>query len=391
MYTVSLKRKQWQRCLIARLSMAWCILAASISLAAEPSFIAKLPAYKDAICVPVFIRGGAHLCIIDSGANHIAFHSTLRETLGNPIGNENPSAANGERFRAELFSAPVTTIGTIELKSELPVTCFDMTTIRESTGRNIEGIVGLPLFFTNVIQMDFDGQEVRILAQSTKPLANWGQPFKVSYTNSGLPIIDVVLGNQIITQCAVDTGSTGSVSLASDVFEKLVTNQQITHTQDESYVQANGIRSSRSGVLSTIKVGDFENRGLRVGEGGRGRSRLGLGYLRRFRVTFDLARDQIYLAKGTSLDTPDQQQIGIALLRRNGKTVIYDVLRESAAEKAELLTGDEIVSVAGQPITDQPIAEVAELIREKAGPNGKTLVGFRRGKAEQTTSIAVPK
>src|SRR5215216_231280 len=103
----------------------------------------------------------------------------------------------------------------IELSREAPVSCFDMTAAREATGRDLEGILGVPLFRGNIIQIDFDRQRLSISKGSNRPLPEWGQPVNVSYTKSSLPTVSVTLGNLLEERCIVDTGYNGSLSLTS--------------------------------------------------------------------------------------------------------------------------------------------------------------------------------
>jgi hypothetical protein len=175
----------------------------------------------------------------------------------------------------------------------------------------------------------------------------------------------------------------------ADEFSSLVKKGDIRLLGDGMSVTLTGRRTSRSGIISSVRVGDFENRDLVVCDGGD-KARIGLQYLRRFRVTCDLKHNRIYLAKGAKFDEPERQPIGIGILRKGGKTMVAHVEKNSVFAKSDVRENDELISVAGLSISEQPIGEIHWLIRKKSDSSGNVVLGFRRDGKEHRLSIYIP-
>jgi hypothetical protein len=386
----------------------------------------SIPPYNAAIVAPVAINGAEHLCVIDSGATHCMFHSSLRGELGKPFGKKMAKSANGEQFEIETFAAPQATINQFDLRlTDIParnekddgnlmfrgwrsikrsagtllasknregrVACGDLTSIQEASGRNIEGIIGMPLFRASVIRFDFDGMRVKLMPASTELPQEWGRPTPIVFTDSGLPTIDLELPDGTQQRCIIDTGFEGSIALESTTFSRLSEVRYIESRADQPIALANGIVSQRSGRLSGVKVNGFENRNLPVMSGGK-ESRIGLTYLRRFRVTMDCNRKLICLEKGIRFDVEDPEpSVGAGLLRKGGKTVFTYVQPNSPGDKAGLQNHDELVAIAGEAVDQRSLGEVRWLFREKADANGQLALNIKRDGVERQVSLTITK
>jgi hypothetical protein len=217
---------------------------------------------------------------------------------------------------AEVFDTPSVHIGTVDLNRDAVTVCLDLSACREAEGRDIEGLIGLPLFQMNIVHLDFDAHRLTILPASTLPSKNWGQRIDVWHDDKQLPMIPVTFGDGTNELCVVDTGCIPSLSLSSRLYSQLVKKQLVTTEGEVESAFVSGIGKSPEGRLQSIKLRDFEIRNILVSSGGS-QSVIGLGCLRRFRVTFDLPHDRIYLAKGAGIDEPDRRSpVGIHLLKK---------------------------------------------------------------------------
>ena len=102
-------------------------------------------------------------------------------------------------------------LAAITLNKDALTLCYDLSSIREVRGRDIEGIIGLPLFQSHIVQMDFDAHRIVICSPSISPKSAWGEPINLSYNESKLPTVLVEFGDGISEQCIVDTGYDGPV------------------------------------------------------------------------------------------------------------------------------------------------------------------------------------
>jgi predicted aspartyl protease len=359
------------------------------SSAADAFAVFSIPRYPDEIFVSVMIDGVEHLCALDSGSTANAFHTTLRPVLGDSHGREKYATATGERISAEVFDGPAAHLGTIAFGKDSPASCFDLTPIQEAEGVKVEGIIGMPLFRSNTVELDFDAHRLVIRPASIALDADRGVPIRVTYNRSELPTIHATFGDNIIESCIVDTGFTGTLALASKLYTKLSKQELISQQEDSSYAMTNGLRTERQGLLRSIKVADFSVSNVLVTDGGK-ESRVGLKLLRRFRVTFDLPRDRIYLAKGTAFDKPDKQPaVGVGLLRKSERTVVCSVDPDSPGEKAGIAVNDELLSIAGELVAERPLAEARWMLRDKADASGRVNLVLRRGTATQKATVVI--
>jgi predicted aspartyl protease len=391
-----------------------------------------LPEYDDVILIPVTLGNADRLCVLDSGATYHFFHTSLRESLGKQLSEAACTFANGESMKVALYPVPEIKIGRITLpgskasvqddgtgnfalrsprtmrespsllvdqfdpledkvEDEECVVCCDSAIVAQMSGRNIEGTVGMPLFLAKVVQLDFDHRRIRILPATTSPSSDWGQPINVSFNEGKLPTIDVELPGGVKSTCIVDTGCDGTISLSSELFAKLVATQKIIPREDGTVFQANGIKVIHVGRLASAKIGDFENASLEVDDGGKLNS-IGLQYLRRFLVTLDLGRKQIYLKKGAKFDEPDKEPaVRIGLLRKNEMTIVGSVGRNGPGERAGIQLNDELVSVGGEPVRGKPTAEIRWSYREKADANRHLTLAMRRDGVERNVDVEINK
>jgi hypothetical protein len=191
--------------------------------------------------------------------------------------------------------------------------------------------------------------------------------------------------------CTVDTGCNQSIEWSSELFANLIDSKKIPPREDELGFQASGMKLVRVGQLAGAKIGGFQNAGLRVRDGGKN-SCIGMQYLRRFLVTLDLGRNQIYLKKGAKFDEPDKDPaVSIGLLRKSDVTFVNFVGRNSPGERAGIDINDELISVGGEAVRGKPLAEIRWMYREKADVNGHLMLAMRRDGVERNVDVEISK
>ncbi len=204
-----------------------------------------------------------------------------------------------------------------------------------------------------------------------------------------LPTVLVEFGDGINEQCIVDTGYDGTVLLSSALYAKLLDQKRLVTGEDIPAVIATGPRSVRGGSVAYMKVGRFERYDVPVRDG-IAESRIGLDYLRLFHVTIDIPHDRIYLAIGAEFDKPDKvRSTGIGLLRKNEKTIVNWIKKDSPAQDAGISVDDELVLVAGEPVAGRPLAEIKWMLGEKVDPSGKLKLLFRRADQEREVELTI--
>lgn len=334
----------------------------------------------DIITLPVTIDGNNHLFVLDSGASWHSFDLELKPHLG-ASSEVTFNQADGSKTRAKKFDPPEARVGHYSMGIEAPVICTDLSTMRESTGRNIKGILGMPFFAAHVIQLDFDKNVLRIMPGVTEPHAEWGQPIPVSFTEPNKPVISGKIAGYSESKeenFLIDSGFNRSISLRSELFEYLAHVGAITQLRNSKAAFVNKSVQSSCGRLQLLELVGYDHKDLNVFSG-YSISKLGNDFLRRFLVTFDLGRSRIFLKPNVNFHQADSQRsLGIFVMRKVGQTIVTDVYAKEPAELAGVQVDDVILSVGGVPITNQPLAEVYSLFRVEADSSGKLLLLVER-------------
>lgn len=352
----------------------------------------ELPYFDDLLIVPVTVSNEQHFFVIDSGASCNAFHTDLRSCLGEPIGNRSIKGGGGNEVEAEFFRPPDAHVGTVPVTRRSVVACLDLTPVRSAMGRDIQGILGIPFFATNIIQVDFDLRELRILPKSTEPTETWGSSLDVVFTKSNRPVVRASLGGHDNEPCLIDTGFSGTFNLRAAVYDYLLQVKKITSRGDTVMGTIGGIGKSTRGSLSESELAGYEHQDLLVLRRDGKMSLVGLDYLRRYLVTFDFGNGKIYLAKGLGFDEPDEEfRFGFGMLRSHEKTVIQFVEPASVADNCGLRTGDELLSVVGKEIGERPIAEIFWIMRAKRKRNKSVEVEILRDGSKRTLMLTEEK
>jgi predicted aspartyl protease len=345
-----------------------------------------LSPYDEPITIPVMIGNKERLFVLDSGSSVHVYDESLKELLEIAQGRHKVRSFFGNVFGTDEFRALPSRIGNEELSTDDSVTCLDLSSIRAATGRDIEGILGMPWLRAHVIQLDFDRGEMVVLPGATKPSADWGRGIAVRAGTSGLPELEVEVGDGIREECVLDTGFTSSISLRSSVFRTLANSKMISSEGETAVATVSGNVSSREGMLTILKISNFSHADVPVVDGGS-RSRIGLKYMRRYRVTFDLGNGKVYLVPSAEYHRKDHGvKVGIGVVRSGEKTIVMQVLRESPGEKAGVLANDELLAINSERVWNKPVGEIRSILQAKLVADGGLTLTVRR----DTQELSIP-
>jgi hypothetical protein len=327
----------------------------------------------DFLLLPVKFKGKTYQFLLDSGATFNVFDSSL--PLG-PLKNEIEANSGPDQVRLKLYDAPEATIGGLSLKTPEPVAAFDFTKIREATGYDVYGIVGMPFLRNNVVQVDFDKGELLVLKS---PARNCGQGFAVTFKNEAMVarlFISIAGDNE--EKVILDTGFNGSGELERETFGSAVKCENIAVIDTIPILSFSGTERRRLGRLKKLALGDLTLRDILVNEAEI--SKLGLGFCSRFVITFDFPNDKVYLKKGKNFDRPDTHDLsGLYLLRKDGKVVVDSVEQDSAAKTAGFSAGDVLLKVEDMKTNELSMFKLRQQFRAE---DKKLPVRVRRGEKE---------
>jgi len=315
----------------------------------------------DLILLPVGIGGQQYSFVFDTGCFGLVFDVKLKPQLGIAVqGGVSATPTGG--VSVEAFHCPVVDLGRIRLRGDPLVWTFDLQSIREFTGHNVMGLIGVEALLPYIIELDFDAGELRFLDGVR---AHAGTELSLSPTNGGqlaIPV-HVPIGGSI--PFVLDTAFVGSGALTDETFTKLRDAGELFRPYSAHTQYVGGARRTRIGALSAISVGRDTYEGLDFSSAGPDNI-LGTEILSRKNVTFDFPEKKVYLADRKRKREPRQRdKSGIAILRRGGDTLVTVVAEGSPAASAGIRKDDELLQVGDMDVANERLFVVRMRLTEE--------------------------
>jgi hypothetical protein len=337
----------------------------------------------DGLLLPVRVNGKEYYFLLDTGAQYNIFDQRL---LG-PKNGEATMDAFGRDVTTSLSDAPEATVGRIPFAgrgmasavsgSPPRVVGLDLGRLREVSGRDIYGMIGMEFLRDKVVRIDCDRGKVTFLKSVPE---GSGEPVPI-YRLDDPPRPHVYVdieGWALDTLCQIDTGMVGSEGiLPKATLKSLAEHGKAERDQDWRALDAAGEQRGTGYRVGSVSVGGFSHHKVYFHAGLTGV--LGLGYLSRYVITFDFPDRTMYLVKGKRFSTAeDRRRIGVALYRRNGKTLVGSVDPGSPADRGGVHRGDELLKVGDEPVERLSLFVLHRVLSR----NRRVQLALRRGTRE---------
>ncbi len=332
--------------------------------------------------LPVRLGAQTYQFVVDTGATLNVFDSSLRSQLGTQVDTVTIHATQ-DTIEMKRYLPPRARIGSLQL-SEGAVLCRDLISFREGTGCDVYGILGMDFLKKWIVTIDFDEGRLDFLSAKTKPIPEWGESIQFAYAMFDLRYIPATVGKKG-SRChfMVDTGCVHTGSLKDMHFTRFVESGKFRVTGQKRHGSITGIHLVQVGRLSQLRVGGVQHKNLRLSRRAS-KSALGLGYLRRFRVTIDFPGDHLYLKKGKRFSEPEHGSMcGTYFLFKQDRIVVDFVDENSPAYAAGVRAKDVLVALSGKPVSQLKPPAIDRLLSTK----GKriTMALLRDGKEVEAT------
>jgi hypothetical protein len=338
----------------------------------------------DMVFLPIEVSGRVCEFLLDSGMGVTTLDRSFEPTLGAPLRTA-PLLTPGSATRTDVFAAPLMSMRRKRLSMVAEVLCADLAPLRDRTGRDCMGVLGVDALKETVVQINFDEGKVRFLRAAPD---DSGRPVRVTFIN-GIPFVRLQPGNsQRVEWFQIDTGAThtGSGELTAEVFGDLIQRGEMRLVGSTSYgLLKGGVREGRDGRLEEFRFdyparaggllafGFHVHHGLVFSESSR--NALGLGYLSRYTLTIDFPNERLYLRPGRYFDGAEWYPFnGIHLMIRGTEVVVESVDTESAAAVGGVVAGDVVVSINSVDVRNRSLPE----LRRMLGESGRVTLGLRR-------------
>jgi hypothetical protein len=338
----------------------------------------------DCLLIPVRIGGKEYPFVVDTGMPSSLVDSSLRRYLGKSVGETGGrSVAGGGELHIDTRSSPNATVGSLRFTPET-VLCQDLTFIRETSGYDVYGLLGLDFLAEWIVSIDFDKGCLDMLSPATLPKPEWGERVRVAYKASSLWYIPVTFGeSRRPSFFMVDTGCSNTGSLEKTLFRQLVDSRDIKLTGESRFAGLTGDSTESVGRILRSQVATFEHRNLRLSCSPQDNV-LGLGYLRRYRVTFDFPAERLFFVKGKHFADHDPGSMcGTHLLFKKQGVVVECVDEKSPAYTAGVRARDVLIALSGKPVSQLKPSVIRHLLKMEGKSITMTL--DRNGKKVEAT------
>lgn len=260
------------------------------------------------IILPASVSGIPTQAILDSGAQFNAINTAFmgKHNLSyNRVGKIRVQGAFGVKVQDKLSGLPIQLFG-----SE---TTFDQV-VGLALGHHSRGLLlGAPLFYGNIMQIDYPGKRLRLVTRDSMELAEFTNIRMVDQKGSGMPIVQVTVEGKNIW-LILDTGNSAGVvierTLARDMGlikqENGITGAQgatkrihvestrVSQMQFGPYTLENVLVSFNAEGNSIRLKNQYSQTGTRI-NGKRVSGLIGYDVLKHFVLTMDYARGQMHV------------------------------------------------------------------------------------------------
>jgi hypothetical protein len=329
------------------------------------------------IYFPVEINGHEFQFGLDTGGMNI-----ISPAAATAIGVPSEGSAQATGVGAKRVAVSFAKIRAVGLASKLIIrnqlfVVVPLSGISAVEGTTLDGVLGYELFKRFIIRIDYATHRLQILqptdfearsAGTAVPFTYDGRMPQVAGSLDGLP-----------GRFDIDTGSRDTLSINSP-FVKAHRLLALYNPTARTVIGwgAGGAAYGRLARARKFRVGDLTVRcpvvELSTQADGTDAERsvagvIGNGILGRFTVTFDYAKQLVYLRPNSNYGRPfGYDRAGMWVNRQDGGFVVESVLSGGPAQRAGLREGDLITSVDGQQTAKMQLADFRQLlVRSRVG------------------------
>ncbi len=314
-----------------------CILQTTILVSASPKNSNVLteisfPKNEGRIFLPITIFGKEYYFLLDTsmhynGVGYNVYDSSLQPFLGPAIGK-----ADGGSKAPDFYDSPEAKLGALSLKSKTPVFTADLQKLSLFMGRRIHGMIGMSFLKQHAFKIDFDKGKI-VFYNHLKNMDTEGWIANPLSFYKDIPFFKtVVYGANVLFR--INTGSTVNGSMHPKLVDYLIPKNKMNLIDKGIALMDDFYFNSFKYYKVMFSVGKSNT--------------LGLGLLSRYSIIFDFPNKIMYLKKRKTFREDILCKVGLSLIRKNDKTVVYGVKKRSPASKAGFKKDDILLSVDGK-------------------------------------------
>ncbi|WP_018983060.1 aspartyl protease family protein [Salinimonas chungwhensis] len=260
------------------------------------------------IVLPAEVSGIPTSAILDSGSQFNAINTAFmgkHDLDYNRVGKTRINGAFGEKTTDRLSGIPIKLFD-----SE---TSFDQV-IGLSLGHHTTGLLlGAPLFYGNIMQIDYPAKRLRIITRDAMTLSEFENINIVDQRGSGMPLVNVNINGKSVW-LILDTGNSGGILIERSLAEELAlitNNNAVTGAMGatrSAYIESTRVDNVTFGPYTLENVlisfnaegnsinlkSQYSRTGTRI-KGKRVAGLIGYDILKHFILTMDYGRGQMHV------------------------------------------------------------------------------------------------
>jgi hypothetical protein len=328
-------------------SMRWlaCLLMV-LSFYNNEAFAQEIPfrLVRNMLLLPVSIGGEQLTARLDTGGAFSIMHPDSASRLGlRTVGKVQASGLGGKSITYDTAESVAVGIGDRRVQSK-PLLIIPLSSMADDADTKVDITLGRDIVGNQAIEIDFDRSVVRFTPSSQfKPMKGTA---RLAIRRVGEDrTIETIVTKWGMVRADFDTGNPGTVEMTPSVGAKALdgqaTSQFLATGIDGKFVLLNA-------TLPSLTIAGVELLSVPVAVRARPGDRIGLGMdiLKRFNLTIDLARDQMWMTPNAGLkDSYRKDGTGIWTDVNTWPRKLLLVSKGSPAEQAGLKPGDMLAQI----------------------------------------------
>jgi hypothetical protein len=318
--------------------------------------------------------------IFDTGDGLPVIDLDVAKKLGLDLNHASTKTSAQGAVKGALIDHNTIALNGILLEKDIQLYATSLRHLERSIGKNIDGIIGYDLLHHYVVKLDYDNESFELYEQDSYKHDGFGESFEFKLDNY-IPHIEgeVTLndGEVLEGDFFLNTGAGTTLDFNTRFAEK---NDIVARTGDHFSYPVAGLSDDETmhyeGRVMNFVFGTFDFSKMPIGistakHGIQNNKKvagiLGNKLLKRFNITFDYSRKEIFFVKNRNFNEAFRVNASGLYLQLNkdmSKVLVHRVYDASPAKIAGIKKDAEIIKVNGKPVEDYSLPELRKILEQ---------------------------